>query len=155
MSDAILAGLTQVPFDTGKSKDSITHGVGSNAEYGKYHEFGCMPSSNAMITYTTPTGEHTDHTHIPDTLQHEWVTVGSYGRLASLDANNRDANLYKDKSPIVLETHHLGKFYDMSGAICGVVVDDPQTFTEYVATCGNTQKSRWACRGCEYVGECK
>lgn len=22
-------------------------------------------------------------------------------------------------------------------------------------TCGNTQKSRWACRGCQYVGECK
>lgn len=22
-------------------------------------------------------------------------------------------------------------------------------------TCGNTQKSRWACRGCQYIGECK
>jgi len=26
---------------------------------------------------------------------------------------------------------------------------------EYAKTCVNTQKSRWACRGCEYIGECK
>lgn len=22
-------------------------------------------------------------------------------------------------------------------------------------TCGNTQKSRWVCRGCQYIGQCK
>jgi len=32
---------------------------------------------------------------------------------------------------------------------------ESHTFATYLATCGNERKSKWACRGCEYINECK
>ncbi len=78
-----------------------------------------IPVTNVTMTYTTPSGEHTDVKY-PD------------GDV-----------LFTNHHPIMGITEiALGK-------------DVPQTYADYVATCGKTQEAKFACRGCGWVQECK
>ncbi len=78
-----------------------------------------IPVTNVTMTYTTPSGEHTDVKYPEGDV------------------------LFTNHHPIMGITEiALGK-------------DVPQTYADYVATCGKTQEAKFACRGCEWVQECK
>ena len=145
-----------------------------------YNVFIDKKPMSVEVTYTTPSGEHADTISV-GTWGNPYATIpahqpGEHTEVKHLDGDILFTNEYPitgisqiDRSidtnsyqrylqRIAKEIRPVGtcgdiKLHDWSSLIADN--DKPQTFTEYVATCGNTQRSRWACRGCEYVGECK